>query len=89
MFNYRDIARGLRDGTPNSYAKKFNSISEAEKYIKDFNFKIVDNADKVNESPSLGTKRKRLEGTNSSVRPVKDNITKVFIIFLLFIIFSI
>lgn len=87
MFNYRDIARGLRDATPNSYAKKFNSINEAEKYIKDFNYKIVNKTENTYEFSSQAAKRKRSESPKSSISLLKDHIKKVIAIFIIFIIF--
>lgn len=88
MYNYREVARGLRDATPNSYAKKFDSINEAEKYIKDFNYKIVNKAENTHELPNQAVKRKRPESPKRSISSLKDHIKKVIVIFLLLITFG-
>lgn len=88
MYNYREVARGLRDATPNSYAKKFDSINEAEKYIKDFKYKIVNKEDNAHEFSSQAAKRKRPESPKRSVSSLKDHIKKVIVTFLLFVILS-
>lgn len=88
MYNYREVARGLRDATPNSYAKKFDSINEAEKYIKDFNYKIVNKAENTHEFSSQAAKRKRPESPKRSISSLKDHIKKVIVIFLPLIRFS-
>lgn len=75
------MARTLRDGTPNSYAKKFPTTSEAENYIKEMNFKITGNNDGVK-----GVKRKRIEiPSYSPIDSIKEHIKKVFICFHSFI----
>jgi len=72
------VARGLRDATPNSYAKKFNTKIEAEKYIKDFKFKIVQNTQNPNDH-FKGVKRKRPDdNAYHPISSVKDHIKKVF-----------
>lgn len=74
----RDVARTLRDGTPNSYAKKFPTTSEAENYIKQLNFKITGNNDGVK-----GVKRKRIEIQSCSpIDSIKEHIKKVFFVFI-------
>lgn len=80
MVFYREIARGLRDAAPNSYAKKFDTREGAEKYIKDFNFRIVDKAENSNND-TKGVKRKRLESSNNSISLLEDHIKKVLFIF--------
>ncbi|XP_026807914.1 uncharacterized protein LOC113550356 [Rhopalosiphum maidis] len=71
-----EMARGLRDATPNSYAKKFDTKIEAEKYIKDFKFQIVQNAQSTNDH-FKGIKRKRSENSNFTISSVKDHIKKI------------
>jgi len=79
---YREIARGLRDATPNSYAKKFDIKIEAEKYIKDLKFQIVQKTQNTNDH-FKGVKRKRPENLYNSISSVKDHIKKVFSTFIL------
>uniref|UniRef100_A0A2H8TCJ3 Ribonuclease H1 n=1 Tax=Melanaphis sacchari TaxID=742174 RepID=A0A2H8TCJ3_9HEMI len=71
-----EAARGLRDATPNSFAKKFDTKIEAEKYIKDFKFQIVQNTPSTNDY-SKGVKRKRSENSNFPISLVKDHIKKI------------
>lgn len=73
---FRDVARGLRDGTPNSYAKKFDLQLDAEKYIKDLNFKIVNGTENTNTNNDKGVKRKRFEIPNS-INSVADHLKRV------------
>lgn len=76
----------MRDASPNSYAKKFATKTEAEKYIKDFNFKIVQNS----KSPKggKGEKRKLFKHPNSSITSsVNDFTQKVFIMNKMFFFF--
>lgn len=79
IMSSREIARGLRDAASNSYAKKFDTREGAEKYIKDFNFKIVDKVENSNND-TKGAKRKRLESSNDSIGSVEDHIKKVLFI---------
>jgi len=71
----------LRDATPNSYAKKFDTKIEAEKYIKDFKFVIMKNTQSTNDH-FKGVKRKRSDNPLYPISSVKDHIKKVFIIFM-------
>jgi len=71
------VARGLRDATPNSYAKKFDIKIEAEKYIKDLKFQIVQKTQNTNDY-FKGLKRKRPENLYNPISSVKDHIKKVF-----------
>ncbi|KAL4098595.1 hypothetical protein QTP88_023168 [Uroleucon formosanum] len=71
-----ESARGLRDATPNSYAKKFDTKIEAEKYIKDFKFQIVKNSQSINDN-FKGVKRKRSENPFYPMSSVKDHIKKI------------
>lgn len=75
------MARGLRDATPNSYAKKFDTNIEAEKYIKDFKFQIVKNTQNTNDN-FKGVKRKRCDDPYYPISSVKDHINKVFSVFM-------
>lgn len=85
MLIYREVARGLRDATPNSYAKKFERKIEAEKYIKDFKFKIVQNSEcTTNDHILKGVKRKRPDNQNNVISSVKDHIKKVGTYFCVF-----
>ena len=76
------MARGLRDATPNSYAKKFDTKINAEKYIKDFKFHIVQNTQSTKDH-FQGVKRKRPESPYYPIISVKDHIKKVFSKFIL------
>jgi hypothetical protein len=79
-FNYRDVARGMRDASPNSFAKKFATVTEAKNYIKGFNFKIVQNAKSMNVvSGDKGVKRKKIkeDQNNSVISSVKEFSEKV------------
>lgn len=71
-----EIARGLRDATPNSYAKKFDTKIEAEKYIKDFKFQIVQNTQSTNDH-FKGVKRKRSENSNCMISSVTEHLKKI------------
>lgn len=86
--NSRHTASMLREITPNTYAKKFDSSIEAQQYIDELNFKrinIVGNAeddedkndqDKNEKTP--GVKRKLSDTIDDSVRLViKEHIKKV------------
>lgn len=77
----------MRDASPNSYAKKFATVTEAEKYIKGFNFKIVQNAKPANVlKGSIDVKRKKIEHPdNSVISSVKEFSQKVFFKFMMFI----
>jgi len=79
---YRETARGLRDATPNSYAKKFDTKIEAEKYIKDFKFQIVQNTQSTNDH-FKGVKRKRSENSNCMISSVTEHLKKVIVLFIL------
>ncbi|XP_008189552.2 uncharacterized protein LOC100570279 [Acyrthosiphon pisum] len=78
-------ARGLRDATPNSYAKKFDTKIEAEKYIKDFKYVCIENTQSTNHRSSLdhfkGAKRKRSDNPLYPISSVKDHIKKIKIAF--------
>lgn len=76
MLNYRDKARGMRDASTNSYAKKFLTKLEAEKYITDFNFKIVDKVEST-KSNLISVKRKRSISPENHFNSLKDHIKKV------------
>lgn len=80
-FIYRETARGLRDATPNSYAKKFDTKIEAEKYIKDFKFQIVPNTQSTNDH-FKGVKRKRSENSNFMISSVTEHLKKVLVLFI-------
>ncbi|XP_060863606.1 uncharacterized protein LOC132940171 isoform X1 [Metopolophium dirhodum] len=69
-------ARGLRDATPNSYAKKFDTKIEAEKYIKNFKFVCVENTQSTNDH-FKGVKRKRSDNPLYPISSVKDHIKKI------------
>lgn len=70
------MARTLRDATPNSYAKKFLTKSEAENYIKELSFKLTGN------DHDKGVKRKRIEFQSySPIDSIKEHIKKVFLVF--------
>ncbi|CAH1736617.1 unnamed protein product [Aphis gossypii] len=71
-----ETARELRDATPNSYAKKFDTKIEAEKYIKDFKFQIVQNTQSTNDH-FKGVKRKRSENSNCMVSSVTEHFKKI------------
>lgn len=78
MYN-RGVARELRDSTSNSYAKRLDSKIDAENYIKDLNYKIVNSAKNTN-SDVKGVKRKRLEIPHSPIYSVADHLKRVCII---------
>ncbi|VVC25356.1 Ribonuclease H-like domain,Ribonuclease H domain,Ribonuclease H1, eukaryote,Ribonuclease H1, N- [Cinara cedri] len=66
-----DTARTLKDGIPNSYAKKFLTKSEAENYIKELSFKVLEDNDRK------GIKRKQIEIPLSPiVSLINEHITK-------------
>lgn len=75
----RNVARELRDSTPNSYAKKLDSKIDAENYIKNFNFKIVDRVGNT-ISDVKGVKRKRLEIPHNPICSVAEHLNRVSII---------
>lgn len=50
---------------------------DAEKYIKDFNFKIVDKAETIN-CYSKSLKRKRIENPAGPISSLTEHIKKVF-----------
>ncbi|XP_027845019.2 uncharacterized protein LOC114125523 isoform X2 [Aphis gossypii] len=71
-----ETARELRDATPNSYAKKFDTKIEAEKYIKDFKFQIVQNTQSTNDH-FKGVKRKRSENSNCMIKTAFSDLLAV------------
>jgi len=77
------VARELRDATSNSYAKKFDTKRDAEKYIKDFKFQIVQDTPSTNDR-FKGVKRKRSENPNYPISTVEDHIKKVFPVFIIY-----
>lgn len=86
MLNYRDKARGMRDASTNSYAKKFFTKLEAEKYITDFGFKIADKVESNNKNiDGLEVKKKRLDkAIQLKSTSLKDHIQKVFYFYITF-----
>lgn len=77
------MARELRDAAQNSFAKKFSSKTEAEKYITDFNFKVVPTAKKASNSTKKieSVKTTEFEPVNNSVSLEKDYTKEVFFLF--------
>jgi len=71
----------LRDANLNSYAKKFDTKIEAEKYIRDLKLVYVENTKSTNDH-FKGVKRKRSDNPLYPISSVKDHIKKVFTIFM-------
>jgi len=71
----------LRDANLNSYAKKFDTKIEAEKYIRDLKLMYVENTQSTNDH-FKGVKRKRSDNPLYPISSVKEHIKKVFTIFM-------